>query len=713
MHPSHRSLISLSVIGQFTLATSVFGSEPIPEVGIELPPLPSTMMSSEQSQLRRPDSGELIKSLPGAALNSNGPLTTLVQYRGASGDRVNVSIDGATFTSGGPNKMDSALSYIPGALLDKVAISRGIASVSKGQETLGGHVSASSYHPAFADSQQWQFSGRANSLMNSNGEGHSSGLSLFGSNKLHRIGITASHDKGNDSDFGSSNTLANSHFERSRYNLHYGYQNQDQGLNFMAGRNKTQPTGTAALPMDINFIDTDLLSFTAYSALAGGTLDFKISYADVDHSMDNFSQRPAPNMTMMMNGMPMSRPMMRATRAQGENLAWKLSYRHQINSSELLFGLDSNNSEHDARISDPSNNSFSVINFNAPSRDVLGAYAQWKYQQGAWGAELGLRHNTIKLDAKEVSFNGMMGMAGANANTLAQAFNFSDRSQQHSNTDAVAKLGYKTQNDWAFYVGLANKTRAPSYQEVYLWLPMQATGGLADGRNYIGNLDLNSEEAKEINLTADWRNRSAYVASQVFFRKVDDYIQGTQLQDPRAQVPSELIMAANMASQMMGAKAALQFNNVDAELYGADISYGVSLNAQWHIDGVLSYVRGRRTDINDNLYRIAPLNHRLSLSYLSSNYQLILESVAASKQDKTSAVNDEKATAGYGIVNLRGQWQLANNLELVAGIDNMSDKRYQDHLAGYNRVSGARDLALGERLYGLGRSIYLGFNYPW
>lgn len=713
MHPSQKYLLCLSAIGQLTLVASVYGSKPIPEIRIELPPLPSTMMSSQQSQLRRPDSGELIKSLPGAALNSNGPLTTLVQYRGASGDRVNVSIDGANFTSGGPNKMDSALSYIPGALLDNVSISRGIASVSKGQETLGGHVSASSYHPAFADHQQWQFSGRANSLVNSNGNGNSSGLSVFGSNRHHRIGITASYDKGGDSDYGNSNTLTNSHFERSRYNLHYGYQNQDQGLNFMAGRNKTQPTGTAALPMDINYIDTDLFSFNAYSALAGGTLNFKISYADVDHQMDNFSQRPGPSMTMMMNGVAMTRPMKRATRALGENLAWQLSYRYQLDNNELSFGLDSNNSEHDARISDPSNKVFSVINFNASRRDVLGAYAQWRYQQDAWVAELGLRHNAVKLDADDVTFSGMMGMAGANASTLAQAFNQADRSQQHSNTDVVAKLGYKTQTNWSFYVGLANKTRAPSYQEMYLWLPMQATGGLADGRNYIGNLKLNSEEAKELNLTADWKNRSAYVASQIFFRKVDDYVQGTQLQDPKAQVPSELIMAANMASQMMGGKPTLQFNNVDAELYGADISYGVSLSSQWHIDGVLSYVRGRRTDISDNLYRISPLNHRLSLSYMGSDYQLILESVAASKQDKVSTVNDEKATAGYGIANLRGQWQLANKLELVAGVDNMSDKRYQDHLAGYNRVNGARDLALGERLYGHGRSVYLGFNYPW
>ena len=41
------------------------------------------------------------------------------------------------------------------------------------------------------------------------------------------------------------------------------------------------------------------------------------------------------------------------------------------------------------------------------------------------------------------------------------------------------------------------KTRAPSYQQLYLWVPLQATNGLADGHNYVGDINLDSEKAYE------------------------------------------------------------------------------------------------------------------------------------------------------------------------------------------------------------------------
>ena len=56
----------------------------------------------------------------------------------------------------------------------------------------------------------------------------------------------------------------------------------------MLGQNKTEPTGTAALPMDIHFIHSDLASFKASLPLGAGRLQARLSYADVAHLMDNF-----------------------------------------------------------------------------------------------------------------------------------------------------------------------------------------------------------------------------------------------------------------------------------------------------------------------------------------------------------------------------------------------------------------------------------------
>ena len=112
-------------------------------------------------------------------------------------------------------------------------------------------------------------------------------------------------------------------------------------------------------------------------------------------------------------------------------------------------------------------------------------------------------------------------------------------------------------------------------------------------------------------------------------------------------------------------------------------------------------------DVTDNLYRIAPLNGSLAVTYMESAFLVRTELVAYAAQEDVSRYNDELPTSGYGIVNLHGSWQLgpATRLELAA--ENLFDRGYQDHLAGVNRVRDA-ELPAGQRLYGAGRTIGLG-----
>ena len=48
------------------------------------------------------DTGQLLKKIPGANVNSNGTVTGIAQYRGMYGDRVNILIDGIKISPGGP-----------------------------------------------------------------------------------------------------------------------------------------------------------------------------------------------------------------------------------------------------------------------------------------------------------------------------------------------------------------------------------------------------------------------------------------------------------------------------------------------------------------------------------------------------------------------------------------------------------------------------------
>jgi iron complex outermembrane receptor protein len=157
----------------------------------------------------------------------------------------------------------------------------------------------------------------------------------------------------------------------------------------------------------------------------------------------------------------------------------------------------------------------------------------------------------------------------------------------------------------------------------------------------------------------------------------------------------------------------LQFTNVDAELYGADAGFGVNITDHIAVDGTISYVRGKRRDINDNLYRIAPLNSTVDLSYFAdAGWSLTAEGVFYGRQNKVSRANAEQKTAGYSLLNLHGRYSINRNIELTAGINNVLDRFYQDHLAGYNRITTnaagqASAVATGARLPGEGRNFFV------
>jgi len=136
------------------------------------------------------------------------------------------------------------------------------------------------------------------------------------------------------------------------------------------------------------------------------------------------------------------------------------------------------------------------------------------------------------------------------------------------------------------------------------------------------------------------------------------------------------------------------------------------INEQVQLSAIVSYVRGERRDINDNLYRIAPLNGQLNASYFSENWSASLAFVMAAAQNDVSLTNDEQKSAGYGIVNIDALYHFNNNLTLRAGVDNLFDKEYQNHLGGYNRVKGSA-VPVMDRLPAEGTSAWAELTYSF
>ena len=84
--------------------------------------------------------------------------------------------------------------------------------------------------------------------------------------------------------------------------------------------------------------------------------------------------------------------------------------------------------------------------------------------------------------------------------TLQTRFNDADKSVSDTTFDVVINNRYTLNSHSDLSYGVAIKERAASYQARYLWLPMQATGGLADGKTYVGNINLKPETAYQANV---------------------------------------------------------------------------------------------------------------------------------------------------------------------------------------------------------------------
>ncbi len=651
--------------------------------GISAEEIPYAMPTAPTSSS---DIASLVKRLPGAAINSNGGFSSIAQYRGLFGARVNVKVDGVALHEAGPNSMDSPLTYLPASRTKEVSVYRGIAPVRTGIETIGGSISAESNHLDFGISNEAEVKGSATASYGSNGHTRNLGLTTAITNQHHRLQLSGSSDRGDDQDF-RSGTIRPSELDRDNVALHYGYQNNGKEFGTDIEHLDIGHTGTAALPMDILFVRGETFSTQYKSQLGNGdNYTVRLNYQDIDHIMDNYSLRTNSSAAAY-----------RQSQTDVEAGGLSFHYQHQA----WLFGFDMDQANHNATIYNPNMSAFFIENYKDIERDRYSLFTEWKGNvTSGWDLETGIRYSLVQMDAGAASV-----FAGAPAGLQALSADFSnaDRSKDEHLVDLFATFTHELTKETSVEVGFARKTRAPSYQERYLWAPLQSTGGLADGNNYVGDINLDPEVAYQFELGLDWHTNKASFSPRVFYHHINDYIQG---------VAGETTAMQNMVAAMMnpGQPIPLKFSNVDAKLYGIDANWSYALTSIWQLDGTVSYVRGQRRDTSDDLYRIAPLTARTMLSYIQPKWRIGIEAETYAKQNKVSEENFEEESSGYALFNISGQYNLSSNTLVTAGVDNVFDRDYINHLGGINRAAGNNDLNVGERLPGFGRSAYITVN---
>ena len=380
--------------------------------------------------------------------------------------------------------------------------------------------------------------------------------------------------------------------------------------------------------------------------------------------------------------------------------------------------------------------------------------------------------------------------------------------------DLVGRLSHKLNNNVTVSGSLSYYEEQPNGFERTFQAGFDPASNTLDGQIYFGNHDLEKEKHKRIDLAISYDNLdNFYGQARVWYDHVDDYIQGVgviettndaqeleafyELACGSAQYTPEPLKAQNPLlvsdpltvgwapdGEGFGCQSAnpLRYDNIDAELYGVDFSWGYKITEDLLFNGVAAYQRGKRRDTaqihlnspggavdpkstnfppiapvnqrfaggpikeveDDDLYRIMPAYTHMALTYVQPMWQATLEGTFYMEQDKTSStagaifnkqVSDltaddfkEDKTGGYGVVNTIFSFTPHPALRLDAGVNNLFDKQYTNHLTGINRrwnndstdaTSGSKNdnwLDYGDRIPGLGRNAFvkltLGIKWP-
>ncbi len=700
----------------------------------------------ERMRAATSDTASLFRNIPGINIQTSGGVSSFPVIRGLSDDRIRVKVDGMDLISACGNHMNPPLSYIDPNNVDNAAVYIGITPVSLGGDSIGSTIIVNSKDPEFSDNDQLLKKGLIGTSYRSNGNVFSGNVSTTFANKSFSFNYTGSTTKAENyiagDDFKAAGLAAagrewlaadevgSSQYKSTNHALTLAFKHDNHVVDFKIGIQDIPYQAWVNQRMDMTANDSTQLNLHYKGEYLWGELDARIYKENTEHSMQFYKDKlfwygstpaedgepctPSGGKTGCAAGMPMD--------TEGVNVGAIVKADITLANEEILrLGIETQEYTLDDWW-DPSGKGMwpdTFININNGERDRLAFYGEWQNKiQDTLLVQLGIRYENVEMNAGEVAgYNPMMAGYGIES----AAFNSADRNKTDDNIDITALIHYQFNAVDTFEIGYARKTRSPNLYERYTWstggMVMRMINMVGDGNGYVGNLTLTPEISHTVSAALDWKeanNKSWGITLSPYLTYIEDYI------DVNRCASANMNCGAANQSATEGF-VYLQFVNESARIYGVDLSafailadngsYGdISVNA------AVSYVRGKNNTTDDNLYNMMPLNARFSLQHNYNNWNNAIELELVDDKRYLSAVRNEVATKGYGVINLRSSYQL-NALRVDFGIENLFDKFYHHPLGGaytgQGKTMSSTDVPWGVSVPAMGRSIYTGISYKF
>ncbi len=232
-----------------------------------------------------------------------------------------------------------------------------------------------------------------------------------------------------------------------------------------------------------------------------------------------------------------------------------------------------------------------------------------------------------------------------------------DRDRSFRSWSANVFTETKIDESMRYFWGVGSASRVPDARELYLLM-------MGD---HIGSPDLKQSHNYEVDLGGEKIFDNFSVKLKTYYSFIKDYI---------------AFNSHNKRLRKDGKMGAFHsFENVDATIWGAELSGMVLSDWGIDLDYSLSYKRGKKRhpltgQHGRNLPDMRPLKAVVGLNYEAGENSARVEFIGATKWDKIDYENGEQKLSGYGVVNLKAARRFGKKITVSLGVDNLFDKRY-------------------------------------
>jgi iron complex outermembrane receptor protein len=632
------------------------------------------------AQSQTQDTAGGLRYLPGVSAIRRGPINLDPVIRGLQGNRVATFVNGGETFPVGPGRMDSGISHVSPHDVQVVRIVKGPYALAWGPGTMSA-IRVETIQPPFQE--RFAVHGRVGFNYGTNATAADPYASVWGGNRRITFGLF--HNTRTAGDYHAGNGAAiPGHYEvnDSRWNL--GLRLSTNTLfrytgGFEEDNNVDYPgrllTAKYFLARPQNFDLQWHPKSGSISEVAG-----RFYFDNMGHMMTNSGKPSAYPMAGRVP--PFALNVQFPTHSDTMGGAFHVSMGHSALTAKA--GTDFyhlyQNADRSIFRQDTGQLLFYGIVWPQAAQNDEGLYGQLLYQKGRGSVGGTVRVDGVQTSAGQVSPFFLQNTTG-------------NLNQHEANFSAALTSSFHITENWSVSAGVGRVVTTPTILQRYS--DRFPSTEFQIGAEFMGNPNLQPEQSLEFDLGSQVRFLGAAFNVNLYHRHIDNYITF----EPDPSIPKLLPTDPNMV---------YRYINGSARFYGGDASIERGFGPYLTGSGDVSYTWAEEIDLNEPVIGIPPLRGTVQLTLHSSGGRAAVqaESILAGAQNRVAVSRFENPTAGYAIFNLESFYQLTNRWIFRAGVENLGNRYYWDHLDALNPFTH-------QPIPEMGRNVRMGFEFTF